>query len=231
MTSDSGAPEVSGNEDFYGAGLWTIDEKVCGISRPLDLPKTNSSGSIIGGSCVRCVPPSYRNSDVMNPHGLTLVLRRISNASSQSNGRKLRVTQLCESTQRGRRFSEVLFAVETAGAVDAARFAGVLDSADTLVIVRARLTHRAAETILRDDFMACSRRGPVNAVRRTASQLTPAVEGSDKAIVCAIYATLSIRAHDMRYCGSRYCGKGFCAAMTHETALPLGAQERFCCSD
>lgn len=167
--SDSGAPEVSGYEDFYCAGLWIIDEKVCGILRPRDLRKTNSSGSTIGGSCVRCLPSSYRNSDVMNPHGSTLVLRRSSNASSQSNGRKLRVTQVCESTQRGRRFSEVLFAVETAGAVDAARFPGVLDSADTLVIVRARMTVRAAETILRDDFMACSRRGPVNAIRRMAS--------------------------------------------------------------
>ena len=111
------------------------------------------------------------------------------------------------------RFSEVLFTVETAGAVGAARFQGVLDSADTLVIVRARMTNRAAEPIPRDDFMACSRRGPVNAVRRTVSQLTPAVEGSDKAIVCAIYTTLSIRAYDMRYCGSRYCGSGFCAAI------------------
>ncbi len=112
----------------------------------------------------------------MNPYGSTLELCRSSNAPWQSSGWKLRVTQLSEFTH-----PRVLFAVETAGAVNAARFQGVLDSADTLVRIRARMTDKAAETISRDDFMACSRRGSVNAVWRTVAQLTPAVEGSDKA--------------------------------------------------
>ena len=154
-------------------GMWQI--------RLRDLPKTNSSGSHIVGSRVRFASPWYRNSDVMKPYVSTLDLCTRSNAIRQSVSRKLGVIQFSESIQRTWVFSEVLFAVETAGVVDAARFQGVVDSADTLMVIKARMTDKAAETMMRDDFMACSRRGSVNAVWRTVFQLTPAVEGSDKA--------------------------------------------------
>lgn len=75
----------------------------------------------------------------------------------------------------------MLFAAESAGAVDAARFQGVLDLADTLVIIKVRMTEKATGTILRGDYMACFGRGSVIAAWGTASQLTPAVEGSDMA--------------------------------------------------
>ncbi len=71
----------------------------------------------------------------------------------------------------------MLFAVEIAGAADAARFQDVLELADTLVVIKARMTDKAAEPISSDGFMACSRRGSVNAAWRAAFQPISFAEG------------------------------------------------------
>ena len=46
----------------------------------------------------------------------------------------------------------MLFAVESVGAVDAAGFQRVLDLADTLVMIKARMIDKAAETIVERRF-------------------------------------------------------------------------------
>ena len=83
------------------------------------------------------------------------MLRSFRNASSQSAGRKLGVTQLFEITHLTCRASDMLFAVATAGVADVARFQDVSDIADTLVTVKVRKVNKAAGTIVRDDFMPC----------------------------------------------------------------------------
>ena len=98
------------------------------------------------------------NSNVSKPSVSTLMLRRLLNAPSQSDGRKLGVTQVFESTHREWRVSDMLFAVATAGVADVARFQDVSNIADTPVMVKVRMVNKAAGTIVRDVFMLCSKR-------------------------------------------------------------------------
>lgn len=72
----------------------------------------------------------------------------------------------------------MFFAVATAPVPDAARFQAVSDIADTLVTAKVRMVNKAAGTIVRDDFMPCSRGESVSTVWTTAFQPIPAAEGS-----------------------------------------------------
>ena len=83
-----------------------------------------------------------------------------------------------EITHLGYWASDTLFAVATARVADVARLQGVSDTADTLVTVKVRMVNKAAETIVRDDFIQCSRGVSVSTVWTTAFLPIPIVEGS-----------------------------------------------------
>ena len=70
-----------------------------------------------------------------------------------------------------------MFAVATAGVADVSRFHDVSDIADTLDTVQANIVNKAAETILRDDFMPCSSGGSFGTVWTTAFQPIPVPKG------------------------------------------------------
>ena len=65
----------------------------------------------------------------------------------------------------------MLFAVANAGVGD------VSDIVDTLVTVKVRMVNKAAETMLRDGFMTCSRGDLVSPVWRTVFEPTSASKG------------------------------------------------------
>ena len=130
-----------------------------------------------GRNSVRPVSPWYMNSNVVNPSVTTFVSRSLINAPTQLYGRKFGVTQWFEITQRGERFADMLFVVETAGVADAARFQDVSDIADTLVTVKVRMVNKAAETILRDNFKTRSKGDSVSTVWTAAFQPISAAKG------------------------------------------------------
>lgn len=100
----------------------------------------------------------------------------------------------------------MLFAVATAGAADVAKFWGVSDIMDTLVMVKVRMINKATGTIVRDVFMLCLERrfGQYRLEDAISANSCRKRHAPTQQHVLPMLSCL-FRTCDMRCCGSRFC--------------------------